>query len=303
MGGIDRLATRLIGDGEPPSGGDRLQVLAGAPDDPHQFDHGAAHAAQMRVIHPGADVHVEPDQREPAPCDDGQCLAQLLMPDAVLAVLAAGVGLVAVAMAEARIQAQPHRVTGRDFAELLQHVDRAGIDRDAMRHDGRERLTIQQVGGEHDVRVDRVRAGAHGVAGGQRAQHLAARHRIHLHALLPHQPQDVGVGTGLLREADGVEALQRGDALTDDRRVVHPKRRAMASGERAQLLFAGGGEDLRHLGVPLEDVFGLPQASSPRIIQSNALFSLVDSLLIWPDMLGRCRSRSRIVISKSSAPS
>src|ERR1043165_1875993 len=59
------------------------------------------------------------------------------MPDAVLAVLAAGIGLVAVAMAEARIQAKPHRVTGRDFAKLLQHVDRTGTDRDATRHHGR----------------------------------------------------------------------------------------------------------------------------------------------------------------------
>jgi hypothetical protein len=62
--------------------------------------------------------------------------------------------------------------------------------------------SVDQVGGEHDARVcpRRVR-----VAGGQRALDLAQRHRVHHHALLAHQAQQVHVGIGLLRIADGVE--------------------------------------------------------------------------------------------------
>jgi hypothetical protein len=119
----------------------------------------------------------------------------------VLAVLAAGVGLVAVAVAEAGVDAQPDRMAGRGRGQLVQHVDRAGVDRHAVLDHGGQRGFVHHVGGEDDLGV---RAPG-GIARGQRALDLAARDRIDLDALLAHQLEDVDVGAGFLREADGVE--------------------------------------------------------------------------------------------------
>jgi hypothetical protein len=68
----------------------------------------------------------------------------------VLAVLAAGVGLVAVAVAEAGVDAQPDMVA-RSGGQLVQHVDGAGVHGHLVLHHGGQRGLVHQVGGEDDV--------------------------------------------------------------------------------------------------------------------------------------------------------
>ena len=48
----------------------------------------------------------------------------------MLAVLTAGIGFLAVAVAKARVDAQPDAMARRHFTQLAQHVDRAGVHRD-----------------------------------------------------------------------------------------------------------------------------------------------------------------------------
>jgi len=124
-------------------------------------------------------------------------------------------------------------------AELVDHVDRAGVDGDAVARDELQRGAVDLVGGEHDPGV--LVAGV--VAGVQRALDLAGRHRIHLHAEAAQQPQHVRVGAGLLREAHGVERAQAFDAGADGVGVVHPQRRGVGLRQRLQALGCerGGG--------------------------------------------------------------
>jgi len=64
-------------------------------------------------------VHVQADQLEAAAADLGERLAELGVPDAVLAVRAAGVGLVAVAVAKPRVEPQPDPVAGRSSTSAV----------------------------------------------------------------------------------------------------------------------------------------------------------------------------------------
>ena len=93
---------------------------------------------------------MQPLQCQTVAADFGQGGLQVSMPDAVLAVLAAGVGLIAMAMTKTWVNAQPHRVTGADGTQLLQHVDGAAIDGDAQLDQARQRRAVQQVGSEDD---------------------------------------------------------------------------------------------------------------------------------------------------------
>ncbi len=134
------------------------------------------------------------------------------------------------AVAETGVDAQPHRVAGRDRAQLVQHVDGAGIDRYAAFDHRGQGGVVEQVGGEDDARGALV-IHFSGEAGGQRAQDLAARNGIDHHALLTHQAQQVDVGVGFLGKADGVKGTQLGNAGADGGRVVNPQRGAVLAGE------------------------------------------------------------------------
>ncbi|MCY1528822.1 hypothetical protein D9M68_639410 [compost metagenome] len=228
-----------VGDGQAAAGGDGFQVAAQVA---HRVDHGAADLLQVAVVHPGADVHVQAHQRQAVVADHRHRGVQLAVPDAVLAVLAAGVGLLAVAMAEAGVDAQPDAVAGAGLAELGEHVDGADVDLDAQFHGARQGGAVEQVAGQHHAR--RFALGR--VAGQQRALDLAEGHRVHLHALLAHQAQDAQVGAGLLGEADHVEALELGDALADHRGVVAPERGAVFTGEVGE---GSGGNVRAHGGL------------------------------------------------------
>ncbi|MNR16674.1 hypothetical protein D3C85_1332910 [compost metagenome] len=136
----------------------------------------------------------------------------------MLALRAAGVGLVAVAVAKARIDAQPYAMARGSLADARQHVQRAGIDRDAVLEDGRKRGVVDQVGGEDDAFGFAPRLEARR----QAAFDLAQGYRVHDRAFRAHQAQDMQVRAGFLGVADGVEAAQLRDAFADDGGVVHP---------------------------------------------------------------------------------
>jgi hypothetical protein len=129
---------------------------------------------QVLVVDARADVHVQADQLQPMLADRRQRSRQVGMPDAVLAVLAAGVGLVAVAVAEAGVDAQPDGMAGRGAPSWCSMSIEPALTSNAVLGDGGQRGVVQQVGGEDDL----VAAGF--IARGQRPQDLATRHRIDL---------------------------------------------------------------------------------------------------------------------------
>jgi hypothetical protein len=172
-----------------------------------------------------------PTSRSPGVDHNGQRAGQIGMPDAVFAVFAAGVGLVAVAVAEAGVDAQPHRMAGCRSADLAQHVDRTGVDGYAFGHHPGQRRSVDHVGREDDAGCARS---ACGVAGGQGPLDLTQGYGIDHHAFGTHQLQQVCIGIGLLRIADGVETTQLGDARADGGGVVDPQRCAVGACQSAQ---------------------------------------------------------------------
>ena len=68
-------------------------------------NHGLADRTQVRFVRTGANVHVQPDEIEAVLIDQRKHGRQVFMPDAVLAVRAASVGLAAMAMTKPRIDA------------------------------------------------------------------------------------------------------------------------------------------------------------------------------------------------------
>ncbi len=67
-------------------------------------------------------MHVHANQLQLIALHHRQRRREIAVPDTVLAVLAAGVGFLAVAVAKARINAQPDAMARRYRAELRQHI-------------------------------------------------------------------------------------------------------------------------------------------------------------------------------------
>ena len=82
-----------------------------------------------------------------------QAVVELLVPDAVLRLLAAGVRLLAVAVAKAGIDPQRDVPPRRSLAELIDHVGRAAIDLNVQLDDRVQRLAIKNVGRIDDLRM------------------------------------------------------------------------------------------------------------------------------------------------------
>ncbi len=106
---VDGLLAFAVRHGQAAARGNGFDVVSHVLD---QVDHGAADGFQVAVVDARADVHVQAYQVQAMRADDGQRLRQFFVPDTVLAVFAARVGLVAVAMAIAGIDAQPDAVAG-----------------------------------------------------------------------------------------------------------------------------------------------------------------------------------------------
>jgi hypothetical protein len=162
-------------------------------------------------------VHVQAHQLEPMRIDAPQRIGQLLVPDPMLARLAARVRLTTVPVSEAGIDAQPHAMSRMPRPELIQHVGRARVHRNVELDHARQRGCIQQIGRVHHLRG----IGAQIEARDSRPLDLAERHRIDARALGTQKPQNVHVRARLLRIPDHIERTQLSHPLADRRRIVH----------------------------------------------------------------------------------
>ena len=167
-------------------------------------------------------------------------VGELLVPDAVLRLLAAGVGLLAVAVAEAGID--PQRDPGEParpgpaahrFAVLVDHVGRAAVDGDVLARRparafrGRRCRRCRRSPGARRRQVD-----AAGLEpGGERAVDFAGAHGVDDAAVAADEVEDREIRVRLLGEPHRVERGEVGDALGDHRGVVDEQRRAEALGE------------------------------------------------------------------------
>ena len=107
--GIDRLFPFTIRNGKTATGGDRLQILTEVNNLAH---HRAAHLLQVPVIDAGANVHMNAYQLQAVALQYLKRGRHIGIPDPVLAVFAPGVGFLAMAVAKARVDAQPDAMTG-----------------------------------------------------------------------------------------------------------------------------------------------------------------------------------------------
>ncbi|MNS83141.1 hypothetical protein D3C72_1169160 [compost metagenome] len=145
---VDARFAFTVGNRQPAARRDGLDVVVQRF---HHADHGVAHAGQMAVVDAGADVHVNADQLEPMAAHDGHRLGHIVDPYSVLALRAARVGLVAVAMAKTRVDAQPHPMAWGGLADTRQHVQRTCIYGDVVLEHGGKRGVVDQVRGEDDA--------------------------------------------------------------------------------------------------------------------------------------------------------
>ena len=224
----------LVGHGQTTAGRDHGEGSAHLDRHPLQRP---GHFGQMRKIGATADVHVEAADLQARPLRPAEDLGNLLVPDAVLRALTAGVGLLAVAVAEARVHAERDRCAGHPLGELLDHVGRSAVDVDAVPHDHVEAVTIEDVGriddwmGRRQAVGPGLPGGVWRVAGDDRAVDLAGAHRVDQHALAADNPEHRKVGAGLLREADGIPGREVAAPAADRVRVVHVQGRAILRGE------------------------------------------------------------------------
>ena len=132
----------------------------------------------------------------------------------------------------------------RRCAVLVDHVGRAAVDVQVVLDRQRQRLAVEQVGGEDDLGRMRLLAGLE--AGGERAVDFARADGVDDDAVAAHQVEDRQVGAGLLGVANRVELLQLADAADDRGGVVDVDGGAEALGERRDRL-AGDVGDKREL--------------------------------------------------------
>src|SRR5450830_108293 len=167
-----------------------------------------------------------------------QGFVQLGVPDPMFTVFAAGIGLAAVPVTEARVDPQPYAVAGGKRSQLMQHVDGADIDLDLRLHYSLQGGSIKHIGREHDTRRSLHRIGTE--PGLQSPLDLAEGNRIHLRPSLTHQTQDMEIGTGFLGKTHRVEYSQLPDALLNQAAVIHPQRGAMLLGQLQQQVISEG---------------------------------------------------------------
>ncbi len=174
-----------------------------------------------------ADVHVDAADDDLMTGGHFQAQTDLLVPDAVLRLIAAGVRLAAVTVAEARVDAERDLSAGGAAAEVLDHVGRAAVYMDVALHAEVKGLGVEDVG-----RVDdRRRRAFDRVAGRQRTADLARAHGIDQGPMAAKQIQHGQVRTCLLGIAHVVEGRQIGKPLEDHGRIVHERRRAELPGQ------------------------------------------------------------------------
>jgi hypothetical protein len=118
-----------------------------------------------------------------------QAVVELLVPDTMLRLLAAGVRFLAMTVAETGVDAEGNVRARRALAELVDHVGRAAIDRDAKLDDGVESFAIENISRIDDLgMVICQRSGLE--AGLQGAVDFAGANGIDDNAMLPGQTED-----------------------------------------------------------------------------------------------------------------
>ncbi len=156
--------------------------------------------------------------------------SRCLVPDAVLRVLAAGIGLPAVPMAEAGIDPQRDLGPRHPLAQLVDHVRRAAVDVDTVLRHQLQRLTVEDV-----RRVDDGRRLAGGGNNGETRRQspgdLPRARRVDEHPLAADEVEDAQVRAGLLGVAHAVEGREVRDPAEDRRRVVDEDRGAELADE------------------------------------------------------------------------
>ncbi len=182
----------------------------------------------MLQIGPGPDVHVQTADREATPGSTVQAVGDVCEPDAMFRLLAARIGLLAVTVAEPRIDPQRDLSARRPAAELIDHVGRAAVDVDIVLYAQVERWRVKNVSGIDERRG--IAAG--GIAGGQSAVNFAGADRLDQGAFATNEIENGEVGAGLLGIAHDVEGGQVGDPPPDHGGVVDESRRAKLPGQR-----------------------------------------------------------------------
>ena len=145
----------------------------------------------------------------------------------MLGVLAAGVGFLTVPVAESRIEPQRDVAPRRRDAQLLDHVERAAIDVNAVLDDHLQRVDVEDIG-----RVDdRRRITRDGIAGAHGPMDLAGADRVDQRAGPSHEIQNRQIRAGLHGVAHHVELPQVGEPFENLGRVVHVRGRAELAGQ------------------------------------------------------------------------
>jgi hypothetical protein len=153
---------------------------------------------------------------------------QIGIPDPVLAVFTAGIGFLAVTVAKSRVDTQPDAMAGRNLSELLQHIHRTRIHRNAQFMYAGQRRFVNQVSREHNGIAVALRI----VSGRQRAFNFPRETES---TFTPAHAS--GAKYGYLSRLSGQNAPRQTDAggnlFADDLRVVDPHR-AAKFGRQAQ---------------------------------------------------------------------
>ena len=172
-------------------------------------------------------MHVQAGHLEVVFCRAVDAFGELLVPDSVLGLWAAGIRLLHVAVAEARIDPEGNVPAGRFLPELVDHIGRTAVDVDVVFDTQLQRLRVKDIG-----RVDdRVRLSRGGVSGGQGAADFEGADRVDRGPSFFDEPENRQIGACLLRVADHVEGGQIVQPATNHRGVVYEQGRSELLGQ------------------------------------------------------------------------
>src|SRR6476620_12555123 len=106
----------------------------------------------MRQVGTATDVHMQTADRQAVMVGAAQAVVELLVPDAVLALLPAGVRLLTVAVAKAGVDPQRDVCTRRTLPKLIDHFGRAAVNRNSKLHHGIQRLAVKDISRVNNLR-------------------------------------------------------------------------------------------------------------------------------------------------------
>ncbi len=176
----------------------------------------------MLEVRSRPDVHVHARDVEIVPGSKREYLGELLVPDSVLGVVAACVCLLAVAVTEARVDAQGDLAARPALAELVDHIGGSHVHMKPRFDSQGQGFFVE------DIRCvnDRRRVAVRFKARSERALDLAGAYGIDEHAVAAHEIEDRDVRAGFLRVADDIKVPQVLNSPDDRGGIVHEAWRA-----------------------------------------------------------------------------